>query len=318
MHQEVAEHRVPAQLAAGEMEGEAAGGPVRGARLLDQRRPTVTAAASLIAMPARAPRPRRCLVAGTASARVVGLRPGRGDALEQRRQHGQHHRLPGLRPRRIAVVQEEDVAAAQAAAEPRQHPVRLAPHRVVAAAGPAHQLQVEPFEHRREQGIAQARRSAEEARRDADQVGEPRLRRADLARQAARAEQREGARMPIAVVLHAVAAADNLAAERGVTRGDRGDREERGAGPVRIEDVEHGGRDLGVGAVVDGDRDLVPRRGRFGQAGPVAAQPARARPESASRSAPGGWRRPRPAPRARHPAAAARRRRRRHAPRRWP
>ena len=92
-------------------------------------------------------------------------------------------------------------------------------HGVEAAPRPAHQLQPEAVQHRREERIAQAGRRAEEARRCAGDVGEHVPARAPISRaEAARPEQREGVRMAVAVVLHAVAAAHDLAAQRRVAR----------------------------------------------------------------------------------------------------
>ena len=62
------------------------------------------------------------------------------------------------------------------------------------------------------------------------------------------------------VVLDRVAAAHDLARElRDGARALLGDAEERGARAVRLEQVEHARRDLGIGAVVEGERDLAAR-----------------------------------------------------------
>ena len=212
---------------------------------------------------------------------------GRGAAPEQRRQDAQHHRLVGRGARAVAVVDQQDVARRKAVAEPGQHAFGIAPHRVVTAPRPAHQFQAEPVEHRREERIAQPGGRPEVARLDAGDVGQAGLRRADLARHRARPEQGKGVRVAVAVVLHAVAAAHDLAAKGRVAGGGRSDREEGRPRRMRVEQVEHLRRDFGIGAVVDRDRDLgLAARQREGST--VAGEPGRARPEPA-RSAPDDW-----------------------------
>ena len=151
--------------------------------------------------------------------------------------------------RRVAVVQQQDVARGQAIAEPRQHLRRLAPRRCRSRAGssspargPSRSSTGASRGLRRPAGARKKRGATPTSRRAAPA---PRRSRASKPRGP---EQREGAPVAVAVVLHAVAAARDLAAERGMARGRRGDDEEGRAGAVRVEQVEHGRRDLRIRA----------------------------------------------------------------------
>ena len=64
-------------------------------------------------------------------------------------------------------------------------------------------------------------------------------------------------RMRVGVVAERVAAADDLGDERGVTCGFFADDKKRGAGVVRIEEIEDAGRGEGIGAVIDREPDLA-------------------------------------------------------------
>ncbi len=246
---------------------------------------------------------------------------GRGDALEQRRQHGEHHRL---RRRRSAPHGRRAAAGCRPRprplAEPRQHaaPARAAPCRSRAgssspARGRAGRAPARGTGLRRPAGARKQRGATPTT------IADPRLRRADLARQAARPEQREGVRVAVAVVLHAVAAAHDLAAERRMSRAAV---EAITKKVARTPCASSRSRTAGVTSGSGPSSIVIAISCRaaaaVGQAGPVAAEPARARPESAAgqhqmvrgdraeRPRPGGGRR------------AARRRRRRRAPRHWP
>ena len=211
--EQAAEHRVAAELAAREVPGEAAGrggtarrrcGAVRAMRL---RRTT----ASRLRLGTRAAH-------GGDSSRAHGIRCASGQRLRQR------HRAAG-RPRGNARA-----AAAARRARPGGPPrcarawpscsSRMSPPARLVRQARQHALgsrsrvskprrvqltrrRPEPVQHRVEERIAQARRCAEEARALAGQLGEQLLRAPDLAREAARPEQREGVPVHEAVVLHA-------------------------------------------------------------------------------------------------------------------
>src|SRR5258706_11209148 len=82
------------------------------------------------------------------------------------------------------------------------------------------------------------------------------------------------------VVLDGVATARDLAAELRVLRGLARDAEERGPRAVCVEDVEHAWRDIGIGTVIERERDLVARDGGARKAREVGAEPRAARPHS--------------------------------------
>ena len=124
--------------------------------------------------------------------------------------------------------------------QPRQHPLRVGVARVEAAPRPAHQVQAQAVQHRVEERVAQAGRGTEAVRRHAGEVGQQRLRGADLALAAARAEQREVVTVAQAVVLHAVAGGHDAPHQRRVRARPLGDAEEGGAHALRGQQVEHG------------------------------------------------------------------------------
>ena len=76
---------------------------------------------------------------------------------------------------------------------------------------------------------------------------------------ARRAEQRKVVPVPMAVVLHAVTAGDDLTGERGMRLSTLGNAEEGRTDAVPVEQVEHGWGDGRIGAVVDRQGDLSAR-----------------------------------------------------------
>ena len=273
---QVAEDRIEAQLAAREVPGEASGAPVGRARRLHQRAPGGRRVGARASRAAGAP--------SRAAGSVTVTRRAFAGAAEQLRQDLEQHGRG--RSRCCAALPSWASRMSPAASLPAsraEHRLGLAPHGVEGAPRPADELQLEPLQHRREERIAQPGRGAEEARRDAGDVGQRRLRGGDLARGRTGAEQREGVRVAIAVVLHAVAAPHDLAAQGRVRAGALGDAEEGGTRAVQVEQIEHRRRDRRVGAVVDRQRDLAPGDRRRGQARPVAAEPLRTRPAARRR-----------------------------------
>src|SRR5262249_8664266 len=67
----------------------------------------------------------------------------------------------------------------------------------------------------------------------------------------------EGRRVPVAVALDRMAAADDLAHELLVRGRACADAEEARRGAALVEEIEHARRDLGVGPVVERDRDFA-------------------------------------------------------------
>ncbi len=157
---------------------------------------------------------------------------------------------------------------------------RVAAARVEAAARPARMLQPQTVQHRVEEGVAQAGGGAEKAWRLAGDVAQRGLGGGDVAPHAARAEQREGVGVPVAVVLHPVAARHDGAAQRRVRLGAVADAEEAGAGAEFVQRVQHTRGDLGVGAIVDGDGEFAARSRGRGQVRPVGPEPLRMRPQA--------------------------------------
>ena len=74
------------------------------------------------------------------------------------------------------------------------------------------------------------------------------------------------------MVFHGVAARDDLSAQIGVVRRPLADAEEGGFRTVAVEEVEDRGCDRRRRAVIDGDGDLVSRRGFGRQALQVRSQ----------------------------------------------
>ena len=79
------------------------------------------------------------------------MKVGLAQRVQQARQSGKNHGLAAGRSRRVAIVQQQDVAWAQAARESLQDTIGLGVDGVKRAAGPGGELQIELAQHRIEQ-----------------------------------------------------------------------------------------------------------------------------------------------------------------------
>jgi hypothetical protein len=84
--------------------------------------------------------------------------------------------------------------------------------------------------------------------------------------------------MPRTVVFHRMAPAHDVATQLGVGGGAAADAEERGLCAAGVEQIEHGGGDIRIGAVVDGDGHFTPRYCGRWQPRQVGPEPLAARP----------------------------------------
>ena len=255
--EQVAEDRIPAQLAAREVPGEAARALVRRARRRDERAP------GELARRRRSWRGRRA-AARRERRRRQRHRPqaARLDALEQGRQDGDGEQrgrrsrcAPHCRRGRAGCRRRRAGVPAARAARPDRVRTVSKPRRVQLTSCRSRRCSTGCRNGLRRPAGARKKRGAR-----AGDVGQARLRGADLARHRPRAEQREGVRMAVAVVLHAVAAGDDLAAQARLGARARADAEEGRAHGVRVEQVEDRWRHGRIGAVVDRDRDFAARR----------------------------------------------------------
>jgi hypothetical protein len=187
--------------------------------------------------------------------------PGGGDGVQQAWQHDEDDRIAAGGAGRIAVMEQQDVAPVQPLQEPGGHRYGIAVAGIEAAAGPAHQAQVEATQDRIEQEVAQACGGTEELGADPGDPGQSFLSGLDLARKAAESEQCEVAAVMQAMVFHGVATRDDFSAQIGVVRRPLADAEEGGFRTIPVEEVEDGGCDRRRRAVIDGDGDLLSRRG---------------------------------------------------------
>ena len=182
----------------------------------------------------------------------------------------------------MAVVQQQDVASSQAARQARQHLRGVGVACVVAAPGPAGQLQAMARQNGFQKRVAQPRHGPHEARRAAAGLRQRALSVQHLARQALRAVERQRVRVVLRVVLDVVAAPHDLARQRRVGRHALANAKEAGAHAGGVQHVEHLRGDGRVGAVVKGQRDFAARGGGGRQARQVRAQPVAARQQAGS------------------------------------
>src|SRR5690606_8154475 len=123
------------------------------------------------------------------------------------------------------------------------------------------------------------------ARRAAGQFGERLLRNGKFAFETPDAVEAECDGMVLTVILDLVAARDDFAHELRILCRAFADAEEARFRVARIEKVEHTRRDLGIGAVVEGQRDFIARGGRRRQPRDVRAEQCAARPKTRGGSA---------------------------------
>lgn len=184
-------------------------------------------------------------------------------------------------------MQEEEIARCEIADEATGHALGPTLDGVVAATGPRGEMEAATRQDGLEKQVADAGRSAEPGRPTTDQAGDRFLGSVDLARLGPRTVEAESVRMVVGVVLHAVPATGDLAGQLGMRGRAATEDEEAGARVVGVEKIENPRRDLGIGSVVEGERDLVPvvdRAGsflRFDLVEPanVRAEEATARPD---------------------------------------
>ena len=177
-------------------------------------------------------------------------------------------------------MQQQDVAGGQRVSQAPQQDAGVAADRIPAAPGPGHVAQAGWVEGGVQQRAAQPSRRPEISRRCAGGVADGRLRVEDFAAHGTARPAGEAERVAVGVVFHAMAAPQDVLAERGVACGAVANQEEAGGGVVRGQEVEHARRDVGVGAVVEGQHDLVPADRGEGQAGDVGAEQGTAGPEA--------------------------------------
>ena len=128
------------------------------------------------------------------------------------------------------------------------------------------------MQHRIEQRIAEAHRRAEEAWRAPGEPGDRCLRGREVAPQARQQQEGKGMLVRAGMVLDRVPAAHDLARELGMSRRLLRDAEEGRACAVRLRARRARAASLGVGAVVEGERDLAARARASGRRGDVRAQ----------------------------------------------
>src|SRR5579862_4662602 len=110
----------------------------------------------------------------------------------------------------MAVVKQQNVAAAQAAGQPPKYYTGVGIDRIESAARPAREPQSHAGQHRIEEGAAQTCRRAEEARALTGNRLDSVLRTLDFGRHACRAEYGKPVEVMLTVILDRMAAADNL------------------------------------------------------------------------------------------------------------
>src|SRR6185437_4787142 len=157
--------------------------------------------------------------------------------VEHARQRFEDDRDAGAGPRRMAVVEQEDIARPEVPQEAPRDKRRVALARIEPAARPCDEVEAVFVEHRIEKGVAQPRGRTEETRRGSGDFLEGRLRAADLAPETAEREQRKRRAMAERMVLDRVAPADDLAAEGGVGARAFGDAEEGRAAAAGLQDL---------------------------------------------------------------------------------
>ena len=254
--QQLAEHRVDTELAAGEVQANRPAGAYRRAAASIRRSTDGS------------------VTAGGAS--VTGSRPrpaARSSRPRQRRQRrGRGARLQAPRPRRGAAARRPRRARRRAGAARARDRV----HGVVAAARPRHVREPEPRQHRLDERAPHAERGAEKRGRRAR-----RARRASPCAAAMSRASRPGPYQPNAVecaVLWFSTACPRRTISRKISRkraGTVADAEEARLGARAVEEIEHARRDVRVGPVVEGDRDL-------GAAHRRRREPHQVRPEQAA------------------------------------
>jgi len=89
----------------------------------------------------------------------------------------------------MAIMQQKDVTASDAACQASQDALRIAFAGVEAAPGPTHELQADAMQHGSEESVAQARWRTKVARSYTRDIDQDVLRHPQFPRQAARAQQ---------------------------------------------------------------------------------------------------------------------------------
>ncbi|MDD2677134.1 MAG: hypothetical protein PHP75_06680 [Methylacidiphilaceae bacterium] len=182
--------------------------------------------------------------------------------------------------RTLSIVQEEDVAFGQVPDQAAEDGFGVSAGCVEASPSPGNVMEARPCEGGIEKGIAKTHGSAEEPGSRAGKRAEHRLCSLDLALQGAQGIAGEEVRMAQAVVFHAVAAPDDFPDESGVPLRPLSHAEEARLGPIGIQKVEDRWRDLGIGAVVEGEDQKTVPRGGPGEADEVWAEQPTFRPEA--------------------------------------
>lgn len=144
--------------------------------------------------------------------------------------------------------------------------------------GPAHQPKVEPVQNGIEKRAAQPHRGAEEAGSVAGDIGDPLLRVPEFSIKRGRTVRGEGERVRVAVILHPMPTANNLAQQCRICASAPADTEKGCLGALCIQQVEDGRGDQRVRPVVEGERDLAARRACCWQANEIRPEKPAPRP----------------------------------------
>ena len=129
-------------------------------------------------------------------------------------------------------------------------------------------------------GDCASRRRAKKRGRTSGDGGERVLRGLYLVREPCDAEKGKTVAMVLCMVLHCVSAAHDVPAQLRIARRFFADAKKSSVRSVTIQDIQHLRRDVGIGAIVDGERDFVVCRGGGRQTYTVGAQPTAARPHA--------------------------------------
>ena len=150
-----------------------------------------------------------------------------GEHIEQARQRFEDHRTAAAAARRIAIVQQQDVAAAQLGRQATQHGIRVRIDGIEAAPRPTCESQLQARQNGLQKHVAQPRGCTKPSRRRAGQCRDAILRAADICGDCPRPQQRKAMPVPIAMIFDHMALCVNFPREVAMKFEPLADAEER-------------------------------------------------------------------------------------------
>lgn len=173
-------------------------------------------------------------------------------------------------------MQQQDITGGETIRESAQHRIRVAAGAVISSPGPGHVAKRRASQYRMQKWAAQPHRRAKEPR----SVAEGTLRVDHLPQKGARPMEREPTGVAVTVVLHAVAAPQDVGDQFRVGGGPPANAEEACLRAISVEQVQHERRHNRVRSVVEGQSHLATTGASLGQADKIGPQEAAARPQN--------------------------------------